>query len=227
MFFDNKNKKIMVVSPHADDESFGLGGTLLRLSDLGYEIAWLNVTNKREDYGYSKKEVVERNNQLKKVCKFLKVSKFFNLELKPSSLDEIPLSKLVIKFHKIFKEYKPGYLFIPHEGDVHSDHEIVFKTCISASKSFRDKNIKAILSYETLSETEFGLNENRSFNPNFFFDISKYISKKEKLLSIYSSELSNFPFPRSLESVKSLAKFRGSSSSFKAAEAFKILKIIN
>ena len=80
MFFDNKNKKIMVVSPHADDESFGLGGTLLRLSDLGYEIAWLNVTNKREDYGYSKKEVVERNNQLKGMQIF-KSLKFFNLEL--------------------------------------------------------------------------------------------------------------------------------------------------
>ena len=39
-----------------------------------------------------------------------------------------------------------------------------------------------------------------------------------KLLSIYKSELSQHPFPRSLESVRSLANLRGAQMGVQAAE---------
>jgi hypothetical protein len=42
-------------------------------------------------------------------------------------------------------------------------------------------------------------------------------------MGIYNSELGKFPFPRSSEAIISLAKYRGSTSGFVAAEAFKIL----
>ena len=46
-------------------------------------------------------------------------------------------------------------------------------------------------------------------------------------MKIYKSEIKKFPFPRSQETIKSLAKVRGSEISTKAAEAFEILKKIN
>ena len=57
-----------------------------------------------------------------------------------------------------------------------------------------------------------------------FVDISNYLEKKIELMKIYSSEISDFPFPRSIDSIISLAKFRGSTAAYKAAEAFQILK---
>ena len=77
---------------------------------------------------------------------------------------------------------------------------------------------------ETLSETEFGLDKKKTFSPNLFVDISSYLDKKIDLIKVYSSEIGDFPFPRSLESIYSLSKYRGSSSGFFAAEAFEILK---
>lgn len=40
-----KRMKIMVISPHPDDETLGAGGSILKLRDLGNEIYWLNITD--------------------------------------------------------------------------------------------------------------------------------------------------------------------------------------
>ena len=45
-------------------------------------------------------------------------------------------------------------------------------------------------------------------------------------MKIYKSELKKHPFPRSLDSLKSLAILRGSQSGFKYAEAFELIKEI-
>ena len=42
--------KALVVSPHPDDETLGAGGTIRRLVTEGHQVAWLNITNLKEDY---------------------------------------------------------------------------------------------------------------------------------------------------------------------------------
>ena len=42
-------------------------------------------------------------------------------------------------------------------------------------------------------------------------------------MNIYKSEINKHPFPRSNDSIKSLALLRGSESGFKYAEAFKCI----
>ena len=118
----------------------------------------------------------------------------------------------------------PNEVIVPHSGDIHTDHQIVNKALLSATKSFRCPFIKRILSYETLSETDFNLNPYSKFIPNVFIDISHYIEEKIKAMHIYASEIDKFPFPRSEEAIRSLALQRGASAGFKAAEAFQLLK---
>ena len=43
-------------------------------------------------------------------------------------------------------------------------------------------------------------------------------------MKIYKSEIKKFPFPRSVTTIKSLARVRGSEIGAKAAEVFEILK---
>jgi hypothetical protein len=54
----------LVVSPHPDDETLGAGGTLIRHKRSGGQIYWLNVTNMKEEYGYSKELVKIRQQQV-------------------------------------------------------------------------------------------------------------------------------------------------------------------
>ena len=42
-------------------------------------------------------------------------------------------------------------------------------------------------------------------------------------MSVYKTEIGDYPFPRSLETLSALAKWRGSNSGFMAAEAFQLL----
>ena len=53
-----------------------------------------------------------------------------------------------------------------------------------------------------------------------------FLNKKLSAMKIYKSEIKKFPFPRSLETIRSLAKIRGSEIGSEAAEAFEILKKI-
>jgi len=65
--------------------------------------------------------------------------------------------------------------------------------------------------------------DNNIFSPNVYVNIEKYLDKKMQAMEIYDSEISVFPFPRSRESLLHLARFRGTSSEFFAAEAFELL----
>ena len=83
------------------------------------------------------------------------------------------------------------------------------------------------MSYETLSETNFSYNiENNTFNANTYYDISSYIDSKIEVMNTYKTEINKHPFPRSDESIKSLAKIRGSESGFEYAEAFMLIREI-
>ena len=68
------------------------------------------------------------------------------------------------------------------------------------------------------------MNLNLDFQPNLFVDIEKYLERKVEALNLYASETGNHPFPRSVETLVALATLRGSSSGFKAAEAFQLLR---
>ena len=43
----------------------------------------------------------------------------------------------------------------------------------------------------------------------------------------YKTEMSNFPHPRSIEGINTLAKYRGIQSQNKFAEAFKIIRLFS
>ncbi len=218
--------KTLIIAPHADDETLGLGGTLLkRSSKKGNKLYWLLITEPQSP-DYSQKFINSRIKQIQKIKKIYNFEKTFNLNLKPGSLDKISKKKIVFEISKIIKLIKPDEIFTPHLGDVHSDHKIISSVISTCTKNFRFKSIKRIFAYETLSETNFNLIKKNVFFPNYYEDISKFMNKKIKALKIYKSEVKKFPFPRSIDAIKALAKVRGSEIGVSFAEAFEVLKII-
>ena len=214
----------LVVSPHPDDEVLGVGGTLLRRKNEGHSLGWLIVTSIDARGGWSDEQISIRKIEVQRISQLFSFAEVFELGIPTTQLDVIPMKELVGAISKVFESFQPNEVFVPHWGDVHSDHQVVFRAVASSSKWFRNPSINRILAYETPSETEFGLKPNESFIPNVFIDISLYLNKKIDALRIYESELGQHPFPRSEESIRALATIRGASSGFDFAEAFQLLR---
>ena len=216
--------RTMIVAPHPDDETLGVGGTILRKKSKGETVSWLIITNMFAADGWSLEKIKSRKKEIEKVSKFYGFDNVFELNFPTTKLDNVPMLDLTTKISECLKKFKPHELYIPSFSDAHSDHRVVSEAVISSSKWFRSKGIKRILSYETLSETSFGLSRINNFNPNVFIDISPFLKRKIKVMNIYKSELGLPPFPRSEENIKALATIRGSESGYFAAEAFELLK---
>jgi len=216
--------KTIVIAPHPDDEVFGVGGTLMRRKAEGAKVAWLIVTGISVETGWSEIKVKQRTDEIKKISALFNFDSVFELNFPTTQLDQVPMSDLVTAISNAFKNFKPEEVFVPHPSDVHTDHRIVFDAVTSCTKWFRYPSIKRVLAYETLSETDFGLESNKGFWPNVFVDIDPYLANKLRAMNIYLSELEELPFPRSHEAIKALSILRGVASGFKAAEAFQLLR---
>ena len=216
--------RTLVIAPHPDDESLGCGGTLLRRKAEGAELGWLIVTGISEQAGWSAERVQQRDAEISQVAELVGFSHVFNLRLPTAHLDRLPMSDLIDQFSTVFKSFQPEEVFLPHRSDVHTDHRVVFDAAAACGKWFRYPSVRRVLAYETLSETEFGLDAECTFHPNSFVDISDFLERKLEVMAVYKSELGVFPFPRSIEAIRALATLRGATSGFNAAEAFQLLR---
>ena len=217
-------KKVLVIAPHPDDETLGCGGTILKHISCGDSVYWLIVTNVDEKHGWSKDRVESRQQEIDKVSKMFGFTKIFKLDFPTIKLEIIPIGEIITGISFIMNEVKPEIVYLPNRADVHSDHQIVFNASYSCTKSFRYPFIEKIMMYETISETDFSpaLNEN-VFMPNVFSDISEFFNKKTEIMKVYESEVMQSPFPRSLSSIESLNRYRGSRIGKNFAEAFMLL----
>lgn len=217
-------KNVIVIAPHPDDETLGVGGTILKHKENGDKVACIFVTNIFEDQNYSSNRVKNRQSEIEQVSKLYDLDQVYKFNYPTATLDSSSILKLIPDFSNIFNAFKPNVIYLPNGSDIHSDHRIVFESAMSCTKSFRYPFIEEILMYETISETEFAPNNN--FQPNYFINISDYFSKKLEIMQIYSTELQEHPMPRSLKNIEALATFRGAAIGKNYAESFKLIKLI-
>lgn len=218
-------KSVLIVAPHADDETLGCGGTLLRHISEGDKVHWLIVTGMRRSGQFTKAQIRKRDLEIKRVFAAYGFDSTQVLEFPATQLDHAPLNTVINRIGEVIKKLSPDSIYVPYRGDLHSDHTVFFDATAACAKWFRNGSISRLLVYETRSETDFALNPAAGgFRPNVFVDISKYLAKKIKILNIYESEMGDFPFPRSEKAVRALASLRGAASGFLSAEAFMLLK---
>tara|TARA_Y100001970_G_scaffold100676_1_gene126456 strand:+ start:105 stop:779 length:675 start_codon:yes stop_codon:yes gene_type:complete len=222
-------KKVLILSPHADDEILGCGGFISKYSKKGHTINVLILTNanKGAPEKYSEKEILNIREESRKANNHIGTKKLFFENLPALNLNQYPIYKISDTINKYIANIKPEIILLPSSNDINEDHKIIFKAAKVATRMNKKNNLKKILSYEVLSETEWNENE-KSFSPNYFVNLSKYdINQKIKSFLKYKSQVKKFPHPRSKEGILNLSKVRGSQVFMKYAEAFKVEKIID
>lgn len=214
--------KVLVIAVHPDDETLGCGGTLLRHKDEGDEIYWLIVTT--NDKKYSPERNAHRDEMVRKATALYGFDGVFEAGLPTTLLDTLDVNTLVEQINKVYNEVKPNIVYMNFIYDVHSDHKSAFEAAYTCTRSFRKPFIEKIYMIEALSETEFApAISSSSFCPNVYVDITNYIDKKLEIMKLYDTEIMDEPLPRSLSSIKALARLRGSRAGVMYAEAFQLL----
>jgi N-acetylglucosamine malate deacetylase 1 len=219
--------RIVVVSPHPDDETLGCGGALLKHIAAGDSVYWMIITSMRIEQGFSEDSIRLRAKEIGQVASAYGFAGVHFLDFPTMTLDTVPKRDLINSVGKFFQSISAQVIYVPYRNDVHSDHSAVFDAAISCTKNFRYPSIRSVRAYETLSETEFGLRpDDPGFRPNLFIDISPFLERKLEIMNIYAGEMREFPFPRSETTLRAQASLRGSQSGVQAAEAFMLLKEI-
>lgn len=219
--------KVLCVAPHPDDETLGCGGTLLRHLAEGDEVYWLIMTDLLEKEGFTSEKITERKKEIHKVAELYKFSGYHQLPLPTATLDIMARKDLISLVSEYINLVEPNIIYAPFKHDAHSDHASVFNAISPCTKTFRYPFVKKFRIYETLSETEFNVDPNETgFKPNLWVDISDFLEKKIEIMKIYSSEIHDHPFPRSVENIIALSRLRGATVSVRAAESFIVTKDI-
>lgn len=220
----NLFKKIVVISPHPDDETLGVGGSIKKFSKFNSEISVLVVSGHLPPL-YDEKNFNKTKKEAEVAFKILGISDYEFLKIPATYLHKQELSTFYGKISHYIKHKKPDLVFLPFP-DRHIDHRVIFDGGVVACRPNNKDFPKTVLLYETLSETHWNVaGVEPSFNPDFFIDVTDEISFKIEALQKFKSQIYNNP-SRSAVAIKALAKFRGSQNGCEYAEAFKTVRIV-
>ena len=222
-------KKVLILSPHADDEILGCGGFISKYSKQNYHINVLVLTNANKGAPeiYTPEVIKELRKESKIANNFIGTKRLFFENLPAINLNNYPVYKITNIIDKYIRDINPEIVLIPSINDIHDDHKIIFKAAKVAMRPNKISNLRKILSYEVLSETEWN-EDGKSFNPNYFVRLKKSdIDNKVKAFLKYKSQVKKLPHPRSKEAIVNLSRVRGGQAFVEYAEAFRVEKILD
>ncbi len=210
-----------MIAPHPDDETLGCGGTMLKHVLAGDRLTWLIVTRAHTPQ-WSQQTIDLKQAEVEQVATAYP-AEVVRLGLPTCQLDVIPRTELFDQLAQAIEEIRPEVVYVPHPGDVHTDHAAVFDSTLAVLKAWRMRalGVREILAYETLSETDAAPPlPGRGFLPVVYNDITGLIDRKLWIMGLYESERQSDPLPRGPSAIRAFARYRGAAVGVEHAEAF-------
>jgi N-acetylglucosamine malate deacetylase 1 len=222
--------RILVIAPHADDETLGVGGTIARRIAEGDDVHVAIVTGHGDDphplWPRSTWDVIR--GEARAAMAVLGVANLHFEELPAALVADHPVWRVNKVIGALVEKLAPNVLYVPFVYDLHKDHREVFHAASVAwrSSSSTGRKIRAVYAYEVQSETHWNAPFEGAFVPNTWVDIGAHLQTKLRALACYGSQIRAAPDARSLDAVRALAIWRGSQQGMLAAEAFVAVRLL-
>jgi LmbE family N-acetylglucosaminyl deacetylase len=223
--------RILVVAPHADDETLGCGGTIARRAAEGCEVHVAVVTGHgASPHPLWPASLWERiRGEARRAVAVLGVHQLHFEELPAAAVADQPGWQRNRTIGDLVERVAPDVLYAPFPFDLHKDHREVFHSLSVAWRptSRAGRRLRAVYCYEVQSETHWNAPYlEAGFLPNTWVDISAHLDTKLRALACYESQLQAAPNARSVEAVRALAVWRGAQQGLAAAEAFVAIRLV-
>jgi len=225
------DRRILVVAPHADDETLGVGGTIARRAAEGWEVHVAVVTGHgKAPHPLWPAAMWDRvRDEARRAITVLGVHALHFEEVPAAMVADQPVWHLNRTIGALVEKIKPDVLYAPFPFDLHKDHREVFHALSVAWRSSSEigRKVRAVYCYEVQSETHWNAPYlEAGFMPNTWVDVSAHLDTKLRALACYESQLRPSPDARSMEAVRALAVWRGSQQGMTAAEAFVTIRLL-
>jgi LmbE family N-acetylglucosaminyl deacetylase len=225
-------RRILVVAPHADDETLGVGGTIARRAAEGHEVHVAVVTGHGSDpHPLWPRSVWDRvRAEARRAIDVLGAHALHFEEIPAAMVADQPIWQLNRTVGSIVERIQPDVLYAPFPFDLHKDHREVYHALSVAwrSSSATGRKLRAIYCYEVPSETHWNAPYlEAGFLPNTWVDVSAHLDTKLRALACYESQIRPAPDARSCDATRALAIWRGSQQGMAAAEAFVTIRLLD
>ena len=205
-FSIKEGEKCLCLSPHADDESIGMGG-FLSLYPKNFEVVLL-ADGRKGVKDLSPEEVIKiREDEFKCAMQVAKIEDYKFLKA---------CDKKLLDSFELFKTIdisKYDYIFVPNLIDQHPDHKAVSLLLNRLLEEVKIKPSLKIAFYEVWSTLGF---------VNSFVDISDVIESKKAMISCYKSQTAQKDYEYH---ALGLNQYRGMLKDKKYVEAFCIMDV--
>jgi len=231
-----RNKKIMVVVAHPDDELLGLGATMHKLINEYYVTAHVLILgegitsrSQQRDVNLWEQELKIHRDNIKKAQAAIGYHSLSIYDFPDNRFDSVALLDIIKVIENEKERFQPEIIFTHHGGDVNIDHQRTFDAIITSCRPTNVEKVKTIITFETPSGTEWrSPSDPRHFLPNLFISVSEEdMYAKIKGMECYEFERRKYPHPRSPEALKILAQRWGVVVGQNFAEAFCLIRSIN
>lgn len=163
----------------------------------------------------------ERHGMYRRACKILGTEDVWIHQYADNQMDSLPLLIIVKHIEVHVDRFKPTVVYTHWRGDLNVDHRVVHDAVNVACRPSPGCDVKRVLYFEVPCSTAWGA----GFTPSYYVEATDLRTKLEAA-ECYTSELQEFPHPRSMLGIEYLAKFRGAAVGREAAEAFMIGRIV-
>ena len=188
-----RERKVLVLSPHPDDDILGCGGTLYTYHMMGADITVIYMTDgSKGDHLYAEEELVSmRKEEAERAAGIIGIDRLIFLGNRDSEL--AVTGKTIKQLHEVLVDLQPEAVFLPFFLDNHQDHIETSRIFFFAVESLKS----TIMCYL------YGI-----WSPlpvyNVVSDITSCIETKIHALKEHKSQFDLFDFT---EAVKGLSKY--------------------
>lgn len=186
-------QKILVLTPHADDETLGCGGFLISAVNNNKQVKIVLYSDNRESIpGGNCKEIIEiRSSEFRNAMEITGITDY--IELKVSSENFTGSSGLIETTIKYITDYSPDIILLPSLIDNHEEHRILNKILAAALKKINRKIDIALFEVWT------------PITPNLIFDITPFVERKIEAIKQYRSQIKSINY---IDSITGLNRYR-------------------
>jgi LmbE family N-acetylglucosaminyl deacetylase len=207
-------RQAVIVAPHADDETLGAGGLIVRLLHAGWRVRVVIVS---EGVVTARGDRQVNSEHAHAACRILGVEPPRFLGLPDQQFDTVPMATLASAVSGAVGD--ADLIVTAASTDLNGDHRLVAEAVRIAARP-RPRPV-SILEAEIPSTTFWN---GEPFPANYYVDITDALETKIRALEEYRNEIKPFPHPWSREGLTLLARYHGMQAGYGAAEAFRLIR---